>query len=120
MLTTNFVRCPVKACGGFPLRFENCELERQDQEDAPDTALFEALLDRIEWTALVSVMGDLGNTGFPPQRPEAMDPQTVAELHALLVGTEIVQGEMHCPQCQHLFHVKNGVANFLLPPHLAS
>lgn len=40
------------------------------------------------------------------------------ELHSLLVETQMMEGRLVCGSCGHEYHVKEGIANFLLPSHL--
>lgn len=40
------------------------------------------------------------------------------ELHSLLVETQMVEGKLVCGHCGHEYHVREGIANFLLPSHL--
>lgn len=122
VVTTNFVCCPVKGCGGFPLKYTQCALEETETGDAAadDARLFDSLLERLDWPALAAVMGNLGNEGFPRARPTDMAPAQGEELQRMLLRTQITAGEMACPLCGHVMHINNSVANFLLPPHLAN
>jgi multifunctional methyltransferase subunit TRM112 len=122
-LTTNFVRCAVKSCDGaensFPLKFEECKLQLEEQEFDPDFII--SMLERLDWNALVKVAADLGNTALPLQKPIDIDQNDVLlkDLHSLLMETQIVEGQMVCGNCKHIYYIKNSIASFLLPPHLA-
>jgi len=123
LLTTNFVQCAVKSCArstdAFPLKYEECELVRQDLEFDPQFVL--NVMGKLDWPALLSVAADLGNTDLPPTKPEAdeSNEQLLRDLHALLLETQIKDGKMTCKNCGNLYHIKNTIPNFLLPPHLA-
>lgn len=122
-LTTNFVRCAVKSCdateGSFPLTFQNCKLELEEQEFDPEFII--SMLERLEWSAIVQVAANLGNNSLPAQKPDNIDQNEVMlkDLHSLLMETQIIEGEMVCRNCQHIYYIKNSIASFLLPPHLA-
>lgn len=126
-LTTNFVRCAVKGCDGteksFPLRYLNCQLQLERQDFNPDFII--AMLERLDWDAIIKVAADLGNTSLPIQKPDANtinieeDETMLKDLHSLLIETQIMEGQMVCGNCQHIYYIKNSIASFLLPPHLA-
>lgn len=122
-LTTNFVRCAVKSCDGtensFPLKYENCQLQLEEQEFNPDFII--SMLGRLDWDAIIKVAADLGNTALPARKPENIDHDEtmLKDLHSLLVETQIVEGQMVCGNCNHIYYIKNSIASFLLPPHLA-
>lgn len=44
--------------------------------------------------------------------------QLARDLHRLLIETCIVEGKLVCGNCAHEYTIKEGIANFLLPPHL--
>jgi multifunctional methyltransferase subunit TRM112 len=44
--------------------------------------------------------------------------QLARDLHRLLLETTVVEGKLVCGCCGHEYAVKEGIANFLLPPHL--
>lgn len=50
--------------------------------------------------------------------PEELDEEALRALHGLLMETQVVEGELVCARCGHRYAVKEGIANFLLPPHL--
>lgn len=79
------------------------------------------MLERLNWSALVKVANDLGNTSLPPQKPEHIEENEILlkDLHSLLLETNITEGQMVCNNCKHIYYIKNGIASFLLPPHLA-
>ena len=125
-LTTNFVKCAVKPCDSsldaFPLQYSECELIQEELEFNPDFIVH--MLDRLDWNAVLLVAADLGNTSLPANKPEDVDPimeesqPLLRDLHTLLVETQIKEGKMTCKNCQHVYHIKNTIPNFLLPPHL--
>lgn len=125
-LTTNFVKCPIKTCQGtteaFPLHFEECELAQEELEYNPEFLVH--MLDRLDWDAILLVASDLGNTSLPQSKPEDLDPimedsqAVLRDLHTLLMETQIMEGKMVCRNCDHVYHIKNSIPNFLLPPHL--
>lgn len=123
LLTTNFVQCAVPGCArstaAFPLQFSDCELVRQDLEFDPQFVL--NVVGKLDWQALLAVAAELGNTDLPPSKPEPTeeDEQLLRDLHSLLLETQIKNGKMTCRNCGHLYHIKNTIPNFLLPPHLA-
>ncbi|ODV82326.1 Trm112p-domain-containing protein [Suhomyces tanzawaensis NRRL Y-17324] len=125
-LTTNFVTCAVKGClsslEAFPLKYEDCQLVQEETEYKPE--FISHMLERLEWNAIVQVAKDLGNDSLPATKPEGLDPimedsqAVLKDLHTLLMETQIVEGKMSCRNCGHVYHIKNSIPNFLLPPHL--
>lgn len=67
----------------------------------------------------------LGNESLPAVKPEIDDPESedsqalMKDLHSLLLETQITEGQLTCRSCGHIYQVKAGIPNFLLPPHLA-
>jgi len=122
-ITTNFVRCAVKSCDGsensFPLRFEDCKMQLEEIEFNAEFII--SMLERLDWNAIIKVANDLGNTSLPPQKPDDIDNNEVMlkDLHSLLMETQIVEGKMICGNCNHIYYIKDSIASFLLPPHLA-
>ncbi|CCK69774.1 RNA methylation protein TRM112 KNAG_0D00220 [Huiozyma naganishii CBS 8797] len=133
VLTTNFLKCSVKACDvsndNFPLQYEGakCQLvQNENIEFNPEFML--NILERVEWDAVVRVVSELGNAGLPTTKPELpADADQLSEediiilrdLHTLLIQTSITEGEMKCRNCGHIYFIKNSIPNLLLPPHLA-
>lgn len=95
---------------------------QEEQEFNPEFIVH--MLDRLDWDAILKVARDLGNELLPPTKPENLDPimeddqAILKELHTLLVETQIIEGKMTCRNCDHIYHIKNSIPNFLLPPHL--
>ncbi|KAL6950170.1 hypothetical protein ACO0QE_000846 [Hanseniaspora vineae] len=95
------------------------------------------IIDRLDWNAVLEVAHDLGNTSLPASKPSLTtdgdfnetdaDYQTMInnnkallrDLQILLMQTNIVEGDMKCKNCGHVYYIKNGIPNLLLPPHLA-
>lgn len=44
--------------------------------------------------------------------------EALKKLHTLVMETEIQDGKLKCGHCGFEYGVKEGVGNFLLPPHL--
>ncbi|QLG73517.1 hypothetical protein HG535_0F00270 [Zygotorulaspora mrakii] len=132
ILTTNFLKCAVKACDksndNFPLRYSGSECELvQDPSIEFNEEFMTNIMDRIDWDAVLSVAGDLGNTNLPSTKPLLNTAEQLSEddlavlrdLHVLLVQTSIKEGTMTCRNCGHVYYIKNSIPNLLLPPHLA-
>ncbi|GME80396.1 hypothetical protein B5S28_g1965 [[Candida] boidinii] len=123
-LTTNFVRCAVKACDGneksYPLRFRECELELEESEFNKEFII--SMLERLDWNGVLSVAKDLGNESLPNVKPVDIEDNEILlkDLHNLLIETQIINGKMVCDNCEHIYYIKDSIANFLLPPHLAN
>ncbi|KAL6934887.1 related to Multifunctional methyltransferase subunit TRM112 [Hanseniaspora guilliermondii] len=138
LLTTNFIKCSVKACdasvSSFPLKYDNqCEIELNYEEDESiiekSYQFLVGILDKIDWNALLKVCADLGNNDLPPNKPVLTQDSLLSlndneklilkQLFNLLINTEIVNGSMKCDSCGHVYMIKNGIPNLLLPPHLS-
>lgn len=132
ILTTNFLKCAVKACDksndNFPLRYSyaDCKLQQDTSIEFNEEFLLN-IMDRIDWDAVLSVAQDLGNSNLPRDKPQMDQEQGLGEddlavlrdLHVLLIQTSITEGSMTCRNCGHVYYIKNGIPNMLLPPHLA-
>lgn len=125
-LTTNFVKCAVKSCdssqNAFPLQYSECQLVQEELEFNAEFICH--IIERLDWDAVVKVASDLGNNDIPTTKPTDLDPimeddqAVLRDLHSLLVQTQIMEGKMTCASCGHIYHIKNSIPNFLLPPHL--
>lgn len=125
-MTTNFVKCAIKGCASsdnaFPLHYKDCQVVLEEQEFKPEFVAH--MLEKLDWNAVVKVAADLGKTDLPPQKPENLDPimeddlVILKDLHNLLIQSNIVEGQMECNNCGHIYYIKNSIPNFLLPPHL--
>lgn len=147
LLTLQFLTCAIKACkshaSSFPLHPTDCTLSRTDM---PFSAQFLInLLPRLDFAAIRTFAADLGLEMMVPEERD-LEPVQVGEgeggssdgggdqvgikekeekredalkkLHTLVMETEIQEGKLKCGNCGFEYGVKEGVANFLLPPHL--
>ena len=143
-LTCAVKACKNSPSAGFPLRIKDAELEAVELVFQPQ--FIRNMLPRIEWPALHSLASDLGmkvppgvgeaedqSSGpdqmdvegeenrtevLPKEREHEVDEETLKKLHDLLLETQITSGVLICPVCSHQYQIKEGIANFLLPPHL--
>ncbi|KYK54317.1 hypothetical protein DCS_06274 [Drechmeria coniospora] len=124
VLTLNFLTCAVKACksstDSYPLHPKDAELVEDDIEVNMD--LLVNVLPRLDWTALRMTSSELGFPSLPEQPPTQeqlkSDEKLMQDLHHLLLKTQISEGKLVCGNCGHEYHIKEGIANFLLPSHL--
>ncbi|KAK9447345.1 uncharacterized protein V1518DRAFT_421986 [Limtongia smithiae] len=102
-------------------------LTREEQDYSP--VFMHGILPRIDWPALLSVYSETVAAVSPGQAlPETKpvienieDPEAdrvLRILHSILLETNIVQGEMRCRSCGHVYFIRDSVPNFLLPGHL--
>ncbi|KAF1815989.1 adoMet-dependent tRNA methyltransferase complex subunit Trm112 [Eremomyces bilateralis CBS 781.70] len=134
LLTLNFVSCARKACksstSSFPLHPRDAELELVEMEFNPQ--FLQNMLPKLEWEALQIICNELALPTLPSSTPAASDlfesggegsspaqpTQVARDLHKLLLETTIREGLLVCSNCGHEYAIKEGIANFLLPPHL--
>ena len=127
---------------GFPLHVRDAELSLAEVEFNP--LFLRNVMPRIEWDAMKSIVEEVGlrlpdgvghETGPAGTEPMDVDQSSqdphqskveVAEeedaklkaLHRVLLETHIDNGMLVCGSCGHQYMVKEGIPNFLLPPHL--
>ncbi|KAI9188884.1 hypothetical protein H9P43_000306 [Blastocladiella emersonii ATCC 22665] len=115
LLTHNMLQCHVRDCtNGFPLRFQNAEVEHAEQE--MNTEFLVNMLPRIDWAALRATAHELGIAQLPETMPEdaAESTELLQVLHRVLMETSVKAGEMVCPSCEHVYPIRNGIPNMLL------
>ncbi|GAA6052082.1 hypothetical protein JCM3770_006622 [Rhodotorula araucariae] len=124
LITQNLLSCPSRACAyptNFPLTFRNVDkLLKVDAEFNEE--FVRGVLSRIEWQALRKSAAELGNTDLPEQSPDLTQPDSVSldllqTLHHVLLEIVVADGEMVCPQCEHVFRIKDTIPNMLLAEH---
>lgn len=142
LLTTNFLTCAVKTCKSssqsYPLHFRDAQLEQNPQ--AFNALFIRNILPRLDWTALTTTANELGLAAMVPEHNPAddmmvdtegateeerrragevqIDEEILKKLHTLLIDTGVVEGKLVCGNCGFEYPIKEGVGNFLLPPHL--
>jgi len=124
ILTLNFLTCALKTCKSsalsFPLHLKDVELEQAEIELSPQILLY--ILPRIDWPALIITSSELGFPTLPPQPPTVEelenDIDMMKDLHMLLMETNVMEGGLLCGNCGHIYEIREGTANFLLPNHL--
>ncbi|KAF4565620.1 hypothetical protein EYR40_002313 [Pleurotus pulmonarius] len=117
LITHNLLSCHAKGCttNNFPLQFKDAEIEHRDAEFNPE--FIRGLLPKIEWKALVDTAKGLGDTSLPDEQPEMMDDELLKTLHHVLLEVHIEEGQMICPNCNHVYPISNGIPNMLLAEH---
>lgn len=133
ILTTNFLTCAVKTCrsspSSYPLHFRDASLESNPQPFNP--TFVRNILPRLDWDALKVTAGELGLLALVPDvnpvdnvmeqdgdKEVEIDEEVLKKLHTLLMETGVVEGKLVCGNCEFEYPIKEGVGNFLLPPHL--
>lgn len=95
------------------------------------------MLPRLDWDALKVTAGELGLLALVPETNPAddvmvmeqdgedakeveveVDEEVLKKLHTLLMETGVTEGKLVCGNCEFEYPIKEGVGNFLLPPHL--
>lgn len=61
---------------------------------------------------------DAAETTVKNGQEKAGDEELLRKMHALLLETSIMEGKLVCGNCGFEYPIKEGVGNFLLPPHL--
>lgn len=123
LLTHNLLACHAKGCGSssnnFPLQLRNVQLELIDAEYNP--VFLKGFLPKLAWPALVATARQLGDTTLPEQAPDFITSEPSEEffqlLHHVLLEVHVAEGEMICPNCSHIYPIRNGIPNMLLAEH---
>ena len=122
LLTHNLLSCNRKQCsGGFPFRV----VLKEDTEEAPATKtepsevnpeFIKAMLQKIEWSALVETAKSVGLDMLPPSYDvsDLYDPNFIQAVHDVLSDFHIMEADMICPKCARKFPINKGIPNMLL------
>ncbi|ORE04298.1 Trm112p-domain-containing protein [Rhizopus microsporus var. microsporus] len=119
LITHNMLQCHVKNCNtnNFPLRFEDAQVELIEAEFNPD--FMANVLNKLDWDALRNTAIQLGINTLPEEIPENAEEneEFLKVLHAVILETHVQQGQMICPNCNHVYKIKDGIPNMLLAEH---
>ncbi|EIE88889.1 hypothetical protein G6F46_002094 [Rhizopus delemar] len=119
LITHNMLQCHVKNCNNnnFPLRFEDVQVELIEADFNPE--FLANMLNKIDWDALRNTAIQLGINTLPEQVPEDAEEneEFLKVLHSVILETHIQQGQMVCPNCSHVYKIKDGIPNMLLAEH---
>lgn len=141
LLTHNLLACHAKGCGSssnnFPLKLQNVQLELIEAEY--NETFLKGFLPKLAWPAFVSTARDVRTSSvltkagrhfpafagaeFPRTRARRGLPPSIAScpfagMCALLTPQlHVVEGEMVCPNCSHIYPIRNGIPNMLLAEH---
>ena len=63
-------------------------------------------------------MDDASATAPPTRLSAEQRDRLLRSLHKLLMETSVEEGFLVCGNCEFEYPIKDGVGNFLLPPHL--
>ncbi|KAG2201272.1 uncharacterized protein EV154DRAFT_419338 [Mucor mucedo] len=119
LITHNMLQCHVKNCNNnnFPLRFEDVQVELIEADFNPE--FLSNMLNKIDWDALTSTAVQLGINTLPAQMPEDAEEneEFLKLVHNVLLETHVQQGQMVCPNCAHVYKIRDGIPNMLLAEH---
>ncbi|KAI8989548.1 hypothetical protein BDB01DRAFT_782294 [Pilobolus umbonatus] len=119
LITHNMLQCHVKNCNSnnYPLKFENAEIELIEAEFNPD--FLRNMLNKIDWNALTTTALQLGIKQLPAEIPAdaSTNESFLNLLHNVLLETHVLNGQMVCPSCSHVYKIRDGIPNMLLAEH---
>ncbi|CAO1614390.1 unnamed protein product [Parajaminaea phylloscopi] len=125
LLTHNLLACAARTClttsRNFPLAFKDVKLELVEAEY--NEGFLRGLLGggKVEWKGLVETCRTLGDETLPEEAPDmdegTLDEELLKKLHHILLEIHVVEGAMVCPNCSHVYSIKNGIPNMLLADH---
>ncbi|KAN0064529.1 hypothetical protein ACQY0O_002157 [Thecaphora frezii] len=123
LLTHNLLACHAKTCAttsnNFPLILKDVQLEQIEAEE--NEQFIRGFLPKLEWNALVSTARALGDTSLPDKGPDPSEPmldeELLRKLHHVLLEIHVVEGQMICPNCSHVYQIRSGIPNMLLAEH---
>ncbi|CAG8524208.1 3722_t:CDS:2 [Acaulospora colombiana] len=100
----------------FPLELSEVEIQITETDYNPQ--FLQNMLPKLDWSALVKTARKIGITSIPEVLPEALtedlDEGFLRNLHRALLETHVQQGKMVCPNCKHVYSIRDGIPNMLL------
>ncbi|KAF9782497.1 Trm112p-domain-containing protein [Thelephora terrestris] len=117
LITHNLLACHAKGCtsNNFPLQLKDVQIALREADFNPD--FVRGFMPKIEWNALVNAARQLGDSSLPAEQPEMIDDDLLKALHHVLLEIHIEEGQMTCPNCNHVYPISNGIPNMLLAEH---
>ena len=109
LLTHNLLMCNAKKCGQYPLQLNAEKTEELEVEYNED--FVKGILPKLDYPVIVEQARRL-NIGLPLTIEEV----DLKLLHKVLLGIEVVDGNMTCEKCSHIFSISDGIPNMLLNP----
>ncbi|MFH4980313.1 hypothetical protein AB6A40_007022 [Gnathostoma spinigerum] len=100
---------------GYPLLITASKIEQQ--ETAFNEVFMKRMIPKINYPALLQAAQGIGQANdLPLEIPSnwEQDEPLLKKLHHLLVGVEIVEGEMKCPETGRVFPIHEGIPNMLV------
>ncbi|EPZ35708.1 Trm112p-domain-containing protein [Rozella allomycis CSF55] len=119
LLTHNLLQCHVKKCttNNFPLNFAKV-MTVEDREVEFHPQFIERMIPRLDFDALKAAMNQLNIMEEIPfdlnKEIESYTEDELKLLHGILMQKEIIDGEMVCKNCGHVYPIKDGIPNMLL------
>jgi len=99
---------------GYPLLLTATAKEVTDCEY--NETFVKRMLPKLDYAALRSAAASVGEAeGLPEQLNDdwQADEPFLKLMHRLLVGVEITEGELKCPESGRVFPIRNGIPNML-------
>ncbi|RHZ61864.1 hypothetical protein Glove_345g47 [Diversispora epigaea] len=114
LVTHNMLQCHVRGCNvnNYPLQLSEVEIEIQETEF--NSQFLRSMIRKLEWSALINSAREIGITTLPEVLPDDFDEDFLRNIHRVLLETHIQQGKMTCPNCNHVYLVRDGIPNMLL------
>ncbi|CAG8484878.1 6860_t:CDS:2 [Acaulospora morrowiae] len=112
------LQCHARGCNtnNFPLELSEVEIQVLETDYNPQ--FLRNMIPKLDWNALVVTAKKVGITAVPDVLPETMnediDENFLRNLHRILLETHVQQGKMTCPNCKHVYSIRDGIPNMLL------
>lgn len=116
LLTHNALRCARKdVVTGYPLKIQADNIEVRDAPCNRD--FIKDMIPNLNWPALLQATRDIGVDTLPENiEPELIeDNDFIDALHHILMNIHVLDGKLICPESNHVFEVKNGIPDMMLP-----
>mmetsp|Transcript_23321 Transcript_23321/g.32807 ORF Transcript_23321/g.32807 Transcript_23321/m.32807 type:complete len:135 (-) Transcript_23321:261-665(-) len=126
LLTHNYLQSTVKGTEkGYPLIIEATKIEYE--ESPVDTEFMKSVLQKIQYTALLSAtkqISPLCDTPLPEipedldissdHAVEMIDVMVLKNLHTILFDVHVLEGHLICPDTNRRFPISMGIPNMIL------
>ncbi|KAH7727337.1 methyltransferase-associated protein [Aphelenchoides avenae] len=116
LLTHNFLSSQfLKGVStGYPLILRATKVEKKDVEY--NEAFTKRMIPKVDYSALRSAAVSIGEgTDLPEELGTQWesDESLLKKIHDLLVGVEVLDGELECPESGRRFMIREGIPNML-------